>query len=114
MLQNIYFSFFDLKKIEIIGFGTLRKEFFDSFLFHLLHVKEVALGSNEFHIPIVASLLLSGFKDIAPNELLDELSPLRGSLQCSDLTFGSQLSNLPHYRMILFSMLRLKGKLKNY
>ena len=43
--------------------------------------------------------LLDDFVDFVPNELPSELPPLRDIQHAIDLITGSQLPNLPHYRM---------------
>ena len=43
--------------------------------------------------------MLDDFVDMVPDELPSELPPLRDTQHAIDLVPGSQLLNLPHYRM---------------
>ena len=45
------------------------------------------------------SKLLSEFSDVAPNELPSNLPPMGNIQHAIDLVLGSQLPNLPTYRM---------------
>jgi len=49
--------------------------------------------------PVEITNLLKEFADIVPEELPSELPPLRDIQHAIDLVFGSQLPNLPHYRL---------------
>ena len=54
--------------------------------------------STSTYSPDVSSLL-NEFSDVMLDELFDELPPLRNIQHAIDLVMGSQLPNLPHYRM---------------
>jgi hypothetical protein len=43
--------------------------------------------------------MLEEFRDIAPDEMLKELPPMRDIKQCIDLVLETSLPNPPHYRM---------------
>ncbi|XP_026400290.1 uncharacterized protein LOC113296178 [Papaver somniferum] len=55
---------------------------------------------DESSIPIAAQPLIKEFIDVFPNELPDELPPLRDIQHHIDLIPGSSLPNKAHYRMI--------------
>ena len=64
-------------------------------------MKEVAKTTDvhDFEMPQEVGKLLSNFSDIEPEELPNELPPMRNVQQAIDLVSGSQLPNLPAYRM---------------
>lgn len=60
-------------------------------------LKEVLLIEHDYLK--VLSTLLEAFKDLSPDELPDELPPLRNIQHKTDLVLGFRLPNLPHHRM---------------
>ena len=50
-------------------------------------------------IPIEFSTMLEKFQDIMPDEVPNQLPPMREVSHAIDLILGSTLPNLPHYRM---------------
>ena len=61
--------------------------------------KEVSSNSSIVDVPLEVKNLLDDFVDMVPDELPSELPPLRDIQHAIDLFPGSQLPNLPHYRM---------------
>ena len=66
-----------------------------------LMAKKVPYDSSIVNIPLEVKNLLDDFVDMVPKELPSELPPLRDIQHVIDLVSGSQLPNLPHYRMNL-------------
>ena len=64
-----------------------------------LVAKEVPSDSSIVDVPLEVKNLLNDFIDMVPDELPSELPPLRDIQHAIDLVLGSQLPNLPHYRM---------------
>ena len=64
-----------------------------------LVAKEVPYGSSIADVPLEVKNLLDDFVDMVLDELPSELPPLRDIQHAIDLVPGSQLPNLPHYRM---------------
>ncbi|KAF7135648.1 hypothetical protein RHSIM_Rhsim08G0121000 [Rhododendron simsii] len=64
-------------------------------------VKEVSesAAATASELPSEVAELLSHFSDVAPKELPNELPPIRNIQHAIDLIPGSQLPNLPAYRM---------------
>ncbi|XP_020094893.1 uncharacterized protein LOC109714604 [Ananas comosus] len=66
---------------------------------YALVVREVEKPSLEPDLPLNLRNLLSDYSDLTPDELPDELPPMRDIQHAIDLVPGSSLPNLPHYRM---------------
>ena len=64
-----------------------------------LVTKKVPSDSSIVDVPLEVKNLLDDFVDMVPDELPSELPPLRDIQHAIDLVPGSQLPNLPHYRM---------------
>ena len=64
-----------------------------------LVAKEVPSNSSIVDVPLEVKNLLDDFVDMVPDELPSELPPLRDIQHAIYLVPGSQLPNLPHYRM---------------
>ena len=64
-----------------------------------LVAKEVPSDSSIVDVPLEVKNLIDDFVDMVPDELPSELPPLRDIQHAIDLVLGSQLPNLPHYRM---------------
>ena len=64
-----------------------------------LVAKKVPIDSTIVDVLLEVKNLLDDFVDMVPNELPSELPPLRDIQHAIDLDLGSQLPNLPHYRM---------------
>ena len=64
-----------------------------------LVAKEVPSDSTIVDVPLEVKNLLDDFVDMVLYELLSELPSLRDIQHAINLVPGSQLPNLPHYRM---------------
>ena len=64
-----------------------------------LVAKEVSSDSTIVDVSLEVKNLLDDFVDMVPDELPSELPPLRDIQHAIDFVPGSQLPNLPHYRM---------------
>ena len=64
-----------------------------------LVAKEFPSDSSIVDVPLEVKNLIDGFVDMVPDELPSELPPLRDIQLAIDIVPGSQLPNLPHYRM---------------
>ena len=85
------FHILKCKKFEINGIET-------SMCLALVE-KEFPSNSSSVSVPLEVKNLLDDFVDMVPDELPSELSPLRDIQHAIDLVLGSQLPNLPHYRI---------------
>ena len=61
--------------------------------------KEVPFDSSIVDVPLKVKNLLDDFVDMMLDELPSELPHLRDIQHAINLLLGSQLPNLPHYRM---------------
>ena len=64
-----------------------------------LVAKEVPFDSSIVDVPLEVKNLLDDFVDMVSDELPSELPPLRDIQHAIDLVPGSELSNLPYYRI---------------
>ena len=94
----------DISKLPERNFHILKckqfeREGFETGMYLALVAKEVPSDSSIVDIPLEVKNLLDDFVDMVPDELPSELPPLRDIQHAIDLVPGSQLPNLPHYRM---------------
>lgn len=66
---------------------------------YLLQVREIIAESPEHHILDVVASILAEFQYLYLDDLSDGPPLLRDIQHAIDFITGSQLSNLPHYRM---------------
>ena len=85
--------------MHILKCKKFKKEGFETGLCLALVAKEVPSGYSIVDVPLEVKNFLDDFVDIVPDELPSELPPLRDIQHAIDLVPGSQLPNLPHYRM---------------
>ena len=64
----------------------------------VLVAREVAKESHEMILPEVAPIITK-FADVFPNDLPDQLRPMRNTQHAIDLIPGATLPNLMNYRM---------------
>ena len=64
-----------------------------------LVAKEVSFDSSIVDVPLEVKNFLNDFVNMVSDELPSELPPLRDIQHAIDLVPGSQLPNLPQYRM---------------
>ncbi|KAL5715946.1 hypothetical protein ACHQM5_017696 [Ranunculus cassubicifolius] len=92
----------DVKKpLHILTKKKFEQESKETAVMYALVMKEVE-ETHLFHastMPVEITKLLSDFSDVAPEELPNELPPMRAVQHAIDFIPGSQLPNLPAYRM---------------
>jgi len=84
--------------VNLITPKELEKEILEGAPIWILATKESHEPTNVEH-PQEVVKTLKEFEDVFPEELPDQLPPLRDIQHAIDLVPGSTLPNLPHYRM---------------
>ena len=87
------------RNLHILKCKQFEREGFETGMCLALVAKEVPSDSSIVDVPLEVKNLLDDFVDMVPDELPSELPPLRDIQHAIDLVPGSQLPNLPHYRM---------------
>ena len=87
------------RNLHILKCKQFEREGFETGMCLALVAKEVPSDSSIVDVPLEVKNLLDDFVDMVPDELPSELPPLRDIQDAIDLVPGSQLPNLPHYRM---------------
>ena len=87
------------RNLHILKCKQFEREGFETGTCLALVAKEVPSDSSIVDVPLEVKNLLDDFVDMVPDELPSELPPLRDIQHVIDLVPGSQLPNLPHYRM---------------
>ena len=87
------------RNLHILKCKQFEREGFETGMCLPLVAKEVPSDSSIVDVPLEVKNLLDDFVDMVPDELPSELPPLRDIQHVIDLVPGSQLPNLPHYRM---------------
>ena len=66
----------------------------------ILVAREVAKESHETILPeVTVTPIITKFADVFPNDLPDQLPPMRDIQHAIDLVLGATLPNFPHYQM---------------
>ncbi|XP_038975300.1 uncharacterized protein LOC103717641 [Phoenix dactylifera] len=86
------------KGLHLINAKELERDIKESPSVWVLAVKEVSLKETSL-IPEEMTSLLKEFEDITPEDLSDQLPPMRNIQHAIDLVPGATLPNSPHYRL---------------
>jgi len=84
--------------LNLISPKEIEKEVISRAQVIVLVAREVTKESHETIIPEVAPIIMD-FADVFPNDLPDQLPPMRNIQHAIDLVPGATLPNLPHYQM---------------
>ena len=87
------------RNLHILKCKKFEREGIETGMCLALVAKEVTYDSMIIDVPLKVKNLLDDFVDMMPDELLSKLPPLRDIQHSIDLVPGSQLPNLPHYKM---------------
>ena len=87
------------QKLHILKCKKFEREGIETGMCLPLVAKGVPFDSSIVDVPLEVKNLLDDFVDMVPNVLPCELPPLRDIQHAIDLVPGSQLPNLPYYRM---------------
>ena len=85
-------------RVNLIKAKELEKDITEGNPVWILTTKEIYESVQKEQPPEVIEIL-EEFKDVFPEELPDQLPPLRNIQHAIDLIPGSTITNLPHYRM---------------
>ncbi|XP_038989081.1 uncharacterized protein LOC120112937 [Phoenix dactylifera] len=99
------------KGLHLINAKELERDIKESPSVWVLAVKEVSLKETS-PIPEEMTSLLKEFEEIAPEELPDQLPPMRNIQHAIDLVPGATLPNSPHYRLNLTEHAELKRQVE--
>lgn len=86
------------KALHIIGAKEFEQELKKDTMIFVVVFKEVSFDSAHKY-PYDVEPILAEFSDIFPEDLLDELPPMRDIQHATDLVPRAMLPNLPHYRI---------------
>ena len=87
------------RNFHILKRKKFKREGFETGMCRALVEKEVLSDSSIVDVSLEVKNLLDDFVDMVLDELPNELPPIRDIKHAIDLVLGSQLPNLPHYRM---------------
>ena len=87
------------RNLHILTCKKFEREGIETGMCLALVEKEVISDSTIVDVPLEVKNLLDDFVDMVLDELPSELPPLRDIQHAIDLVLGSQLPNLPHYRI---------------
>ncbi|VVA38897.1 PREDICTED: reverse mRNAase, partial [Prunus dulcis] len=85
-------------QLALLSYGEFEKESLETGVVFALVIKEISAAPS-YQQPEPLHQLLNEFSDVMPDDLPNELPPMRDIQHAIDLVPGSQLPNLPHYRM---------------
>ena len=95
------------KNLNLISSKEIEQEVISGAQVIVLVAREVAKESHETILSKVAPIITE-FADVFPNDLPDQLQPLRNIQHAIDLVPRATLPNLPHYRMNLMEHAELQ------
>ncbi|CAL8114179.1 unnamed protein product [Prunus armeniaca] len=85
-------------RLALLSYGEFEKESLETGVVFALVIKEISAAPSYTKFEPLHQLL-NEFSDVMPDDLPEELPPMRDIQHAIDLVPGSQLPNLPHYCM---------------